>query len=138
MMRSFYAGVVLEELRELVLEGFDLGAIADQDVRIVRIVESVVLGVGLSVVKAFEWTNLGDEGLGKCMGGVKLRDIGLGKAALVVIFVEDGRTVGRANVGTLAIELGGVVSNREKDAQKLAVGDDGGVVDHLDGFGVAG
>ena len=41
-------------------------------------------------------------------------------------------------IGSLAVELGGIVRHRKEDAQQLAVGDLGGIVDYFDRLGMAG
>jgi hypothetical protein len=132
------AVVVDEEVGELLLEGVDFGAVADQDVGVVGVVEGVVLVVGLGVVEAFEGSDFGDNGLAEDVGGVELGDVGGADFALLVVDVEDGGAVGGSDVGTLAVELGGVVDDGEEDAEEGAVGDLRGIVDNLDGLGVAG
>ena len=52
--------------------------------------------------------------------GVELGDVGLSDLGLGGVLREDGRAVLRAGVGTLAVELGGVVGDREEDLQQLA------------------
>ena len=130
--------VVLKELGELLLEGFDLGAVADLDIGVVGVVEGVVLVVAFGVVEAQERGELSDDRLGKDMGRVKLRDVGHADLALVFAGIKDRRAIGCADVIALAVELGGVVGDGEEDAQKLAVGDLRGVVDDAHRFGVAG
>src|SRR6476661_7412560 len=56
----FAALVVNEQIRELLFERFYLGAVADEDVRVVRIVERVVLVIVLGAVEAFERHHLSD------------------------------------------------------------------------------
>ena len=132
------AMVVDEEVGELLLEGVDFGAVADQDVGVVGVVQGIVLVVGLGVVEAFEGSDLGDDGLVEDVGGIELGDVGGADFALLVVDVEDRGTVGGADVGALAVELGGVVDDGEEDAEERAVGDLRGVIDDLDGLGVAG
>jgi hypothetical protein len=74
-LNNLLAFVILEQLGELLLEGLDFGAIADQDIGIAGIVERVVLVVGLGVVEALQWHNLGDDGLGEDFGRVELGNI---------------------------------------------------------------
>ena len=125
------------ELGVVGLEGGDLGAVADLDVAVVGIFEGVVLVVVLGAVEAFEGDDLGDDGLRPGVRGVELRDVGGGDALLLGRGEEDGGAVGGADVIALAVERGGVVDG-EEDAEKLAVGETRGIVDDLDGFGVAG
>ena len=97
-----------------------------------------MLVVRLGVIEAFERRDLGDDFSGEDVGGIELGDVGLCDAALLVAGIEDRRAVGGADVGALAVELSGIVGDGEEDAEELAVGDLRGIVDHLDGFGVAG
>jgi hypothetical protein len=132
------AFVVNEEVGELGFEGFDFGVVADHDVGVVGVVESVVLVVGLGVVEAFEGRDFGDDRFGEGMRGLELGDVGCGDLALLVGGEEDGGAVGGSYVRTLAVELGGVVDYGEEDLEEFAVGNFGGVEDDFDGFGVAG
>jgi hypothetical protein len=97
-----------------------------------------MLVVRLGVIEAFERRDLGDDFSGEDVGGIELGDVGLCDAALLVAGIEDRRAVGGADVGALAVELSGIVGDGEEDAEELAVGDLRGIVDDLDGFGVAG
>jgi len=119
------------------LEGRDLGAVADHDVRVVGIFEGVVLVVVFGAVEAFERDDLGDDLVLPGVRGIELRDVSGGDALLVVVGVKDGGAVGGADVVALAIEGGGVVDG-EEDAEELAVGESRGIVDDLDGLGVVG
>src|ERR1035441_3100525 len=85
--------VILEKLGELLFEGLDFGAVADQDVGVVGVVEGVVLMVGLGVVKALQWDNLGNDGLGEDVCGIKLSDVRLADFVLLVIRIKDGGAV---------------------------------------------
>ena len=98
------AFVFLVEVGEFFFQRFDLGAVADHDVRVVGIVQRVVLVVVLSVVEAFVWHDLRDDGVGKCLRGVELRDVRGGNAALLVILGEDGGAVAGATIRALAVE----------------------------------
>ena len=51
--------------------------------------------------------------------------------------VEDGRAILLTHVGSLAVELGGIVGGEENIEQGL-VGDLFGIVEHLNGLGVFG
>ena len=127
--------VVDVEVGVVGLERGDLGAVADHDVGVVGILEGVVLVVVLGAVEGFERDDLGDDAVLPGVGGVELRDVGVGDALLIVVGVEDGGAVGGAGVRTLAIECGGVVDG-EEDAEELAVGEARRVVNDFDGFGV--
>src|SRR5271170_5067561 len=60
--------VVLEEFGEFLFERFNFRTITDQNVGIVRVVQGVVLMIGLRIVEALERHNLGHDGLGKDLG----------------------------------------------------------------------
>ena len=132
------AGVFGEEVRELLFEGADFGDVTDLDVRVLRVLHGVVLVVFFSAVEGYERDDLRDDGLVEDVGGVELVDVVLGDVALLVVGVEDGRAVAGADVCALAVELRGVVDDGEEDAQERAVGDDGGVEEDFESFGVAG
>ena len=132
------AFVIHEEVGEDFFERRDFGKVADLDVGIAGVVERVVLVIVFAAVEVLQRSDLGDDLFGEDFGGVELGDVGGGDPFLFFVGVEDGRAVGSADVGALAVELSRVVGNSEEDAQEGAGGDFGGVVDNLDGFGVAG
>jgi len=82
-----------------VLQGFDFGAVADQDVGIARVVIGVVLVVVLGVIEAFERRDFSDDFGGEDVGRVELGDVGLGDALLFGAGVENCRPVGGATSG---------------------------------------
>src|SRR3546814_3097689 len=63
-------------------EVLDLGLVVDHDLRRIRIPGHEVLMVGLCGVKAGVGFNLRDDGLLERMGGVQLRNVGLGDVLL--------------------------------------------------------
>ena len=69
---------------------------------------------------------------------LQLLDVGFGDLLLLGSGVENRGPVLRADVGTLAVELRGIVRDVEEDLQHLSVGDFAGIVGDLYGFGVAG
>ena len=136
---SLFASLVVhEEVGELLLEGFDLGTLADEDVRVARVVERVVLVIILGAVEAFERHYLGNDGTRKDMRGIELLNVCSGEPLLFVVRVEDGGAIRGADVGPLTVELSGIVRDGEEDAKQLAISDLRGIVDDLDRFGVAG
>src|SRR5688572_25691395 len=70
------------------------------------------------------------------VSGVELRDVFLRDFTLLRIGRKNRRSVLRAVIGPLSVELCGIVHNGEKDVQELAEADFGRVVDDLDAFGV--
>lgn len=80
----------------------------------------------------------GDNGSGEDFALVELYDIRLGDLFLLIIGVENGRTVLRSDIGALTIELCRVMSHGEKDFKQFSEADDLGIVSNLNGFGVLG
>jgi hypothetical protein len=70
--------------------------------------------------------------------GVELRDVCHGNALLLFIHVEDGGAIRSADVGSLPVQLRGIVSHGKKDSKELPVGDLGGIVDNFERFRVTG
>ena len=75
-------GVLLEQVRELLFERGNFGDVADLDVGVVRVLEGVVLVVILAGEELDERRDLGDDGAGKDVRGVELRDVSLRGFAL--------------------------------------------------------
>ena len=69
---------------------------------------------------------------------VELSDVGFGDALLFVAAVEDRRSLLRAFVWALSVELRGIVRHREEDAVQFSVGDLLGILYNLPGLGVSG
>ena len=116
--------MLIEQLRELLLERLDFGTVADLNVRVIGIAVGVMLVVSLGVIEAFERRDLGDDAGGEDARRIKLGDIGLADPLLLVVGVENSGPVRRALIGATAVELGGVVGNREKDARGADRGGD--------------
>ncbi len=121
--RDLSARVFLEQVGKLFFERLDLGPVADQDVRIVRVVESVVLMVGLGVVETLQRHHLRHNGIGKHFGRIELRNVGGADLPLFFAGIEDCRAIRRSNVRSLTIELRRVVNDGKENLQKLAVRD---------------
>src|ERR1035438_9107390 len=94
--------------------------------------------ISLRRIERAQRDHFGHDGGWEHFGCVDPADVGLGGLFLVLVGVEDDGAVLSADVGALAIFLGGVVGDGEKDLQKLAIGDLGRIVGDLDGFGVTG
>src|ERR1700730_19099020 len=88
----------------------------------------------LGAVKTLQRRDLRDNSPVEYLCCIQLSDVGEGDTLLVFIGVKNGRAIGRANVGSLPVKLGEIMSYGKKDPQQLAVGDPRGVIDHLDGF----
>ena len=113
----------------------ELGLDHDAAIARVRIVPVIILVVALGFVEFFEGRDLGDDGAGEIF---LRRGLGLFRRHfLLVVVIENGGTVLRAGIRTLAIQGGGVV-RRPEHIEQAFVGNLGRLELDLDGFGVAG
>jgi len=126
------------EIGELLLEVGDLGGVVDHDVGIVGMMDRVILVVGLGGIEGFQRDELRDDRTGKDSGLIELVDIGVCDVLLVGTREKNYGAILRAGVGSLAIRFRGIVRDEEKNFQKLAESDLGGIEDYFYGFGVAG
>ena len=127
-----------KQLRELLLQRFDLWAIANWNVRILRVVERVILMVVLGAVETVKRCDLGDDPSRKHLRPVELRDVSTRNPPLVIANIKDCGAIGSTHVRSLPVELGWIVGHGKEDPQQLAIGDFGGIIDHLDGFRMPG
>src|SRR5215471_4798328 len=86
---SVLAGVLGKQVRELLLEGFNLGAVANQDVGMVGILEGEVLVIVLRPIKTLQRDNLRDDLCREDFGGVQLRYVGLCDSLLFRVGIEN-------------------------------------------------
>src|SRR5579872_2900234 len=135
---SVGAFVVDEVFRKLLLQSFDLGQVADLDVGVAGVLQGKILVIVFAPVESLQRRNLRNDAIREDLGRVELRDVCRGDALLFLIDIKDSGTVRRADVRPLAIQLRRIVSHGKKDAKQLAIRDFGGIVDHFDGFRVAG
>src|SRR5207244_433591 len=80
--------------------------------------------------------DLGDDRSAEATRPLELVERSAGGVLLLGVVDEDGRAVLVADVGPLAVELGGIVTGPE-DVEQLLVGDPLGVVVDLERLGVA-
>jgi len=85
----------------------------DDDGGLIGVPRQIALMVGLGGIEALERRDLGDDGAPEGVGPLQWVDVGLGDALLLVVGVEHGRAVLGAGVRPLAVELGGIVRDRE-------------------------
>ncbi len=97
-----------------------------------------ILVVVLRRIETFQRLDAGDDGRAEDVLPGQLLDVGLGDALLGRGGEEDLRAVAGTRVGTLAVELGGVVGDGEVEPQQLPVGDALRVEGDLHRLGVAG
>ena len=97
-----------------------------------------VLVVRLGRIEGLQGNDLGYDRILEDPGFIELCDVRLGNPLLLVGATENGGTVLSALVGTLPVQLCGVVSHREKDAKQLAVSDFGRIVRNLDRLRMTG
>src|SRR4051812_18004561 len=126
------------EFREDLAQVLDFRSVIENDVRLVRVQGCVILVIRLGWIERLQRRHLGGDRARKYFLLSQLRDIGLGYALLLVVGIEDRRAVLRSLVRTLAVQLRGIVRNREKHSQQLAVCNLRRIEDHLNGLGVAG
>ena len=99
---------------------------------------SIVLVIGLGRIEGLQGNDLGRDRALVDPGFVELCDVRLGNPLLLVGAIENGRTILRAQVWTLPIQLRRVVSHRKEDAKQLAVSDFGWIVCNFDRLRMAG
>ena len=87
-------------------------------------------------IKPRQSLDLGDDRFGKDVCRVQLRDISLGDAFLLVVGIENLGAVLRAHVGTLIVEFGRVVRDREIYLQNFAERNLPRIERHLHRFGI--
>src|SRR5271154_4276523 len=97
----------------------------------------VALVVLLGLPEGLGGEDLGGDGGAEAAGGVEFGDLCAGLTGLLVGVGEDDGAILRSPIGTLAVDLGGIVEGKEGIEQAF-VADAGGVEEELDHLGVAG
>src|SRR5260370_10881477 len=113
----------LIEIRENLFQIFQFGQVVVNDIGIIGIVLDIVLMVTLSRVERLEGLNFCDDGARIHVCNIKLRDVGLSDALLFFAGVKNRGAVLGAGIRALAVPLGGIVGDGEKNNQKLTVGE---------------
>lgn len=108
------------------------------NIGLIGVLTRVILMVWLGWVERGQGFKGSDNGPGEDFTLVELCDVRLGDVFLLIVGVENSRTVLRADIGALAIELCRVMSHGEKDFKQFPEADDLGIVGDLNGFGVLG
>ena len=130
-------GLPAIEIRKRALEILDLRNVVHRDVGLRRIVDQIILMVALRRIKSFQRIYAGDNRARKRMGAIQLRDVSFGNALLILIGIENGGSILCAGIGSLAIQLRGIVDHGKCDLQYLPVGNGGRVKGYLDRFRMA-
>src|SRR6266536_5175102 len=94
---------------ELLAQVLDLRRIVVGDIGLIGMQRGIVLVICLCRIESLQRHDLGHDRSRKNPGLVELSDVGLGDALLLLILVKNRRSVLRALVRTLTIELRGVV-----------------------------
>src|SRR5262245_35301172 len=96
-----------------------------------------VLMVFLGGIESPELRHLGHDRLTEHLSVLKLLDVSFRDPLLLGVFPEDCRTVLFTPIRTLPVQLGGIVSDREKYLEKLPVGKLRRIEGNLDRFRVS-
>jgi hypothetical protein len=89
----------------------------------VRIALQIILMLRLGFPEGTGGREFRDDFPGPEAGGLDIRDRILGDALLLVVDIENGRPVARADVVALTVARGGIVNLEEKFQQRPVVGD---------------
>ncbi len=122
------------ELRKLPLQIGNLREIVHDDVRLARIACSVILMVSLGFIKRFQGYDFSDDGPREKLGAVELRYVRLRHLFLLFVAIENRGSVLRSHIWALAVELSGIMGDRKKHFEQLALRDSGRVVRDPNGF----
>src|SRR5262245_40229004 len=125
------------QIRELLSEVGDFWKIVYNDIRLIRMLGGIVLMIVLGRIECRERDHLSDDWNWKNPGMIELIDIGLCDPLLVRIGVENCRAILSAGVGSLPVELSGIMSDRKKHFEKLTICNSRWVKDDLHRFGVS-
>src|ERR1041384_974301 len=109
------------ELRKLFAKPADLRRIIHNDVKIVRMMDGIVLMIGLCRIERVEWVQFGDDSALEHFLFIELIDISLRDSLLVRGGKKDRRPVLRTYIRTLTVEFGWIVSDGEEDLKQRSV-----------------
>src|SRR5436309_7160776 len=126
------------QIGKLLTKVFHLGQIVHPDVWAVEMMCEVVLMVAFSFVKTGQADHLRHDWPLEYFGLIELSDVSLRDPFLLFVCDKDGRSILGAFVRSLPVQLRGIVRDREKYFQKLAIRNLGGIVDDSDRFGMPG
>src|SRR4030095_9692740 len=91
------------------LQGLYLRNVVEDNVGLVRVQRQIVLVIVFRRIERVELVDLGRDPLLVALRRMELGDVGLRHFFLLVIGEEDRRAILRADIGALAVELGGGV-----------------------------
>src|SRR5881394_887061 len=109
------------QFRKFLAEILELGQIVVNDVSIIRMVSQIVLVVGLSFMESVERRELRRQDSGKHLRLIKLIDIRLRDALLLVSRIENRRTILCAGVRTLPVYLSRIVGHGKENFEQLSI-----------------
>src|SRR3569833_38990 len=123
---------VPKHIGQLPLEILDLRQIVVDDVGYVRVVNQVILVVGLGRIKTLQRIDARDDRAAENMRLLQLTDVGAGDFLLRRIGEKNRGAILAPRIGPLAIQLGRVVCNGEEHTQNLSIRNLRGIELHLD------
>src|SRR4051794_3206360 len=109
------------QLRKLLPKILELGQIVVNDVSVIRMVSQIVLVVGLGFMESVERRELSGQDSGKRLRLIKLIDVRVRDALLLISRIENRRTILRAGVRPLPIYLGRIVGHGKENFEQLSV-----------------
>src|SRR6185295_9665705 len=99
------------QIGQRALEVAHLRHVVEHDVRLRRVLQQVVLVIALRVIETLELVDACDDRFAEQAGLVELRDVGGRDLFLPVVRIEDRRTILRAGIRPLPVELRRVVDH---------------------------
>src|SRR5450755_1433986 len=133
-----YASLLLIEHRKLLAKVLNFGRVIARDVGVVRMKGGVILMISLGVIELAQRNHLRDDRAGKRFRLFQLRYVSLGYVFLLIVGIENYRTILGTGIRPLTIELCGVEGHGEKYSKELPVGNLCRIERNLHRLGVAG
>ncbi len=109
----------------------------DDDVRLIRMFDGVVLMIFLGFIERAECDDLSYDGPSENFSLIQLINVGLCNALLVFVSIKDSRAIVRTLVRPLPIQLGRVMGHGKEHLEELTIRDLRWIIGNLDRFGMA-
>src|ERR1700722_19540944 len=138
LVRGREHGPRIVERGENTLEVLDLRQVVVLDVERVRMIHQVVLMIALGRIETVQRLDTRRDGPREGVRLIQLRDVTFGYTPLLRVGHENRGAVLTAGIGTLPIELRGIVHDGESDLQELSIGDLRGIESDHHRFPVTG